>query len=103
MITNKDLEKMYTPKPIRTDDVTLSDDLLKLIEKLAENTHDVWAEGRIKEGWTYGEKRDDTLKHHPCLVKYSELSESEKEFDRNTAMETLKLIIKLGYNVNKEE
>ena len=94
---------MYTPKPIKTDDVVLSEDLLALTEKLAENTHDVWAEGRIKDGWIYGEKRNDELKHHPCLVPYSELSESEKEYDRNTALETLKLIIKLGYNVNKKE
>ena len=94
---------MYTPKPIKTDDVILSEDLLQLTEKLAENTHDVWAEGRIKDGWIYGEKRNDELKHHPCLVPYSELSESEKEYDRNTALETLKLIIKLGYNVNKKE
>lgn len=74
---------------------------LALTEKLAENTHDVCAEGRIKGGWTYGEKRDDALKHHPCLVPYSELSESEKEYDRNTALETLKLILKLGYSVKK--
>ena len=93
---------MYTPKPIKTDDVVLSEDLLALTEKLAENTHDVWAEGRIKDGWTYGEKRDDALKHHPCLVPYSELSESEKEYDRNTALETLKLIIKLGYSVEEK-
>jgi hypothetical protein len=52
---------MYTPKPIKTDDVILSEDLLQLTEKLAENTHDVWAEGRIKDGWTYGEKRDVLL------------------------------------------
>ena len=93
---------MYTPKPIKTDDVVLSEDLLALTEKLAENTHDVWAEGRIKDGWTYGENRDDALKHHPCLVPYSELSESEKEYDRNTALETLKLILKLGYSVEKK-
>ena len=92
---------MYTPKPIKTDDVVLSEDLLALTEKLAENTHDVWAKGRIRDGWTYGEKRDDALKHHPCLVPYSELSESEKEYDRNTALETLKLILKLGYSVKK--
>lgn len=94
---------MYTPKPIKTDDVVLSEDLLQLTEKLAENTHDVWAEGRIRDGWTYGERRDDTLKHHPCLIPYDELSESEREYDRNTALETLKLIIKLGYNVSKKE
>ena len=89
------------PKPINTDDVVLSEDLKALTEELAKNTHDVWAEGRIKDGWTYGKKRDDAQKHHPCLVPYEELSDSEKEYDRNTAIETLKLIIKLGYKIEK--
>jgi hypothetical protein len=70
-------------------------------EKIAENVHDVWAEGRVKEGWTYGETRNDELKQHPCLVPYGDLSDSEKEYDRNTAMETLKLIMKLGYKIEK--
>ena len=70
---------MYKPNPIKTEEIELSEDLLNLTEKLAENTHDVWAEGRIKDGWTYGEKRNDALKQHPCLVPYSELTESEKE------------------------
>ena len=92
---------MYTPKPINTDDVELSEELLKLKEKLAENTHEVWAEGRISEGWSYGEKRDDINKQTPCLVPYEELDETEKEYDRKTALETLKLIVKLGYKIIK--
>ena len=92
---------MYTPKPINTDDVKLNEELLKLTEKLAENTHEVWAAGRISEGWSYGEKRDDINKQTPCLVPYEELDESEKEYDRKTAMETLKLIMKLGYKITK--
>jgi len=70
---------------------------LALTEKLAENTHDVWAKGRIEQGWKYGKIRDDNNKLHPCLIPYSELPESEKEYDRNTALETIKLIQKLGY------
>ena len=92
---------MYNPKPINTDDVKLNEELLKLTEKLAENTHEVWAAGRISEGWSYGEKRDDINKQTPCLVPYEELDESEKEYDRKTAMETLKLIMKLGYKITK--
>ena len=92
---------MYTPKPVNTDDVVLSDDILELCERIAENTHDVWAAGRIAEGWTYGEKRDDEKKHNPCLVPYGELSDAEKQYDRNTSMETLKLIAKLGYKITK--
>lgn len=89
----------YNPKPIDTSDITLPEELLALTEKIAENVHDVWAVGRIEQGWTYGPVRDDTKKETPCLVEYRELPESEKEYDRNTAMETLKLIIKMGYSI----
>lgn len=92
----------YIPKPIDTSDIVLSDDIMALAEKLAENAHEVWATGRINDGWTYGEQRDDTQKKHPCLIPYSELSESEKEYDRATSLETLKLIIKLGYEIDQK-
>lgn len=92
---------MYQPKPINTSDIILSDDLLELTEKIAENVHDVWALGRISEGWTYGEIRNDELKKTPCLVPYDELLESEKDYDRNTALETVKVIIKMGYRIEK--
>ena len=90
---------MYTPKPINTDSITLNDDMLALSEQLAENVHDVWALGRISEGWTYGESRNDKLKQTPCLVPYDELPESEKEYDRTTALSTIKAIIALGYHI----
>lgn len=93
--------KNYNPTPIDTSDVELTPDLIALTEKLAKNTHDVWAVGRINQGWTYGEQRNDETKQTPCLVEYEELADSEKEYDRNTAIETLKLIIKLGYNITK--
>ena len=92
---------MYKPNPIDTKDVVLSDDILELSELLSKNTHEVWAAGRIADGWTYGEKRNDVLKETPCLVPYEDLTEEEKAFDRNTALETLKLIIKLGYRIEK--
>ena len=94
---------MYTPKPIDTGDVILPDDLLALTEVIAENVHDVWAVGRLKEGWVLGEKRDDDMKTTPWLIPYDQLPESEREFDRNTAMESIKLILKLGYQIVKKE
>lgn len=57
--------------------------------------------GRVKDGWTYGEERDDAKKHHPCLIPYEDLTEEEKEYDRNTSQKTLKLIIKLGFKIVK--
>lgn len=92
----------YLPKPVNTDHITLSDDLLQLTEQIAENVHDVWAASRISEGWTFGPKRNDVLKETPCLVPYSELPEVEKEYDRNTALQTIKLILSLGYSISKE-
>ena len=95
-------KRMYVTKPIDTEKIILGKDILELSEKLAKNTHEVWAIQRIKDGWKYGEKRDDQLKTHPGIRPYEELTEEEKEYDRNTSLETLKLIIKLGYKIEKE-
>ena len=91
----------YTPNPLDTSAVVLPEALLGLLERLAENTHEVWAAQRMNDGWTYGPKRDDANKHHPCLVPYSDLPESEKEYDRKTAGETLKAVMALGFSVSK--
>lgn len=90
---------MYIPKPIDTTDVVLDEKLLALTEQIAENVHEVWAQSRIAEGWVYGPERSTEKKTTPCLVPYSELPEQEKDYDRNTALETLKLITKLGYEI----
>lgn len=95
------MKTTYTPTPINTSDIELSSELKQLTEQMARNVHDIWALGRIKDGWTYGPERNDVLKKHPCLVDYDELPESEKEYDRNTAIETLKLIHKLGWIIEK--
>lgn len=94
---------MYKPNPINTDEIKLSEELLALTEKIAENAHDVWAKARIAEGWVYGKERDSRYKTTPCLVPYSELPESEKDYDRNMALKTLKLIVKLGYVIKPIE
>lgn len=73
-----------------------------LIEQIAKNVHEVWAQSRINEGWRYGKERNDALKHHPCLIPYEELPEVEKDYDRNTALGTLRLISKLGFKIVKE-
>lgn len=91
----------YTPRPIDTSKPVLSEDLVELTERLAEHAHDIWAQQRITEGWTYGPERDDAEKKHPDLIPYSELPDSEKEYDRNAAMETLKAIVALGYRIEK--
>lgn len=89
----------YEPEPIETEEVALSDILLELQEAIAENAHDVWAVNRIKEGWKWGPRRNDKKKENPDLVPYCALPDSEKEYDRQTAMRTLKLIQKLGFEI----
>jgi hypothetical protein len=93
---------MYIPNPIDTSDIELPEELLALTEKIAENVHENWSAGRIAEGWTYGEERDDKKKTTPCLIPYAELPEIEKEYDRVTALQSLKLIIALGYKIEKK-
>ena len=95
--------KEYIPKPIDLSDVELNEDLNELREAIAENAHEVWALERQAQGWTYGPQRDDAKKHNPCMVKYSQLPESEKKFDREMAINTLKLVKKLGYDIIKRE
>ena len=91
--------KKYIPQPIDTTDVKLLKELDELVEEMSKNVHEVWAETRINQGWKYGEQRNDELKTHPCLVPYEDILEEEKEYDRNTSIKTLKMIVKLGFNI----
>ncbi|HWR57484.1 MAG TPA: RyR domain-containing protein [Thermodesulfovibrionales bacterium] len=91
----------YKPEPIDTSTVELTQGILDLTELLAKNAHDIWARQRFLEGWRYGAKRDDAKKEHLCLVPYEQLPESEKDYDRNSALETLKAIVALGYRIEK--
>ncbi|MBR2351446.1 MAG: Ryanodine receptor Ryr [Alistipes sp.] len=93
--------KKYIPQPIDVEGVELPTELYELAERIAENVHEVWAAGRVFEGWSYGPERNDHLKQHPGIVPYDELSEQEKEYDRATAFNTLKLIVSLGFKIGK--
>ena len=95
------MKKNYVPQPMDTSDIQLPEELNVLIEQMAKNVHEVWAQSRISQGWTYGKERSDALKQHPCLIPYEELPEVEKAYDRDTAFETLKLISKLGFKISK--
>lgn len=97
------MEKVkYIPKPESTEGVCLPDELDMLVEHLAKNVHEVWARTRMDEGWAYGVQRNDEDRLHPCLIPYDELPENEKDYDRNTAINTLKLISKLGFKIVKK-
>ena len=97
------MKENYIPQPIDTKDVVLPEELNNLVEAMAKNVHEVWAQSRMEQGWTYGAERNDALKQHPCLIPYEDLPEVEKAYDRDTALGTLKLICKLGFKISKEE
>ena len=97
------MKSSYVPQPMDTSDIQLPEGMDMLVELMAKNVHEVWAQNRIKQGWRWGVERSDSLKTHPCLVAYEELPEEEREYDRCTALETLKLIAKLGFKISSEE
>ena len=105
MLTQQDMDQRerygyrYKPNPVNTDMIKLPPEVRKLSELIAANCHDVWARGRISEGWQWGEKRNNESKLHPDLIPYDSLTEETKEYDRSTATQTLKAIMKFGYNI----
>ena len=98
-VREKRFPQEYEPQPIDVSKVKLDDDLIELTETIAQDVHDVWAVKRIKEGWKYGPVRDDAKKHNPDLVPYSDLPESEKDYDRDMATHAIKVIKRLGYRI----
>ena len=91
----------YTPTPVDTTNIQLPEELMALAEAISKNVHEVWAQNRIKEGWTYGPVRDDQKRQTPCLVPYDQLPEEEKAYDSNTAFGTLKFIVSQGFEIHK--
>lgn len=103
VVVNTTNKFVYEPYPIHLDDITLDEDLSELQEAIAENAHEIWAKARTDQGWTYGPERNDQKKETPDMVPYCSLPESEKLYDREMAMQTLKLVKKLGFEIKKKK
>ena len=91
----------YIPHPVDISSIQLPEELMELAEAISKNVHEVWSKNRMDEGWTYGSVRNEEKKETPGLVPYEELPEIEKAYDRNTAFNTLKYIVSLGFKINK--
>lgn len=91
----------YVPQCADIDNIQLPEELTELAEQMAKNVHEEWAQERIRQGWTYGKERNDSLKQHPCLIPYEELPEEEKQFDRITSTKTLQFIISQGFKITR--
>ena len=100
-VMNNQTSNNYTPTPVDTSNIQLPEELMALAEAISKNVHEVWAQNRMNEGWTYGPVRDDQKRQTPCLVPYDQLPEEEKAYDRNTAFGTLKFIVAQGFKIEK--
>jgi len=61
----------------------------QMLEALAEAEHRRWMAEKILAGWRFGEKRDNSRKLHPSINIYSQLTEAEKQKDRDTVQSVL--------------
>ena len=77
-------------------------ELAGVVETLAEQAHEHWAQQRRQDGWTWGPERDDRARKHPCLVPYAQLPETEREYDRRVVIGALKALLELGYRITRE-
>jgi len=94
-------DNLSPDQPISTEHIVLSDEILELVELLAENAHDIWASERMRDGWAFGPQRDDIGQRHPCLVPYQQLPEREKEYDRTMVIGSVRAILALGFNISR--
>jgi len=90
----------YKPRPIPTEHIVLSGEILELVELLAENAHDIWASERLQDGCTFGPERDDAQRRHPCLVPHAQLSERDGDYDRTMVIGSIRAILALGFTIS---
>lgn len=86
--------------------LTLDDDATKPaatlpadLEAMAEAEHNGWMVQRAQAGWTWGARRDDAAKQHPSMLPYAQLSEREKEKDRNNIRHYPDFAARAGYRI----
>lgn len=93
----------FVPNPVDISAVALPALVDNIKDKLAENIHEMWALNKIEAGWSWGERRDDLHRIHPCLTSFEKLPPAEKRYDCQLAVQTLKTIIALGYYITLDK
>ncbi|MGN0184409.1 MAG: RyR domain-containing protein [Aristaeellaceae bacterium] len=89
----------WIPQPPDLSGIQLTPVLERLSEQLARSIHEIWAQARIQNGWSYGPSRNDELKQTPCLTSYEALPEEERRYDQTIAHQTLQMILQLGFDI----
>lgn len=89
----------YQPQPIDVSHIEIPDAIAELVERLAINVHEVWANKRVSEGWVVGPARSDSKKTHPDLVPFEQLTKIEQDYDRDVVESVLRAAIALGARI----
>ncbi|KAK5965079.1 hypothetical protein GCK32_008746 [Trichostrongylus colubriformis] len=89
----------FVPQPVDISNILLHHHAVEIHEKFAENLHELWAMRKIELGWSYGETRSETQRKHPCLTSFDRLPATEKQYNINLSLDTMKTIEALGYHL----
>uniref|UniRef100_A0A8C9RP23 Ryanodine receptor 2 n=1 Tax=Scleropages formosus TaxID=113540 RepID=A0A8C9RP23_SCLFO len=96
---NYELSSGYKPAPMDLSHIKLSSTQEAMVDKLAENAHNVWARDRIRQGWTYGIQQDVKNRRNPRLVPYALLDERTKKSNKDSLREAVRTLLGYGYNL----
>uniref|UniRef100_A0A8D0APV1 Ryanodine receptor 2 n=1 Tax=Sander lucioperca TaxID=283035 RepID=A0A8D0APV1_SANLU len=89
----------YKPAPLDLSHIKLTSTQEAMVDKLAENAHNVWARDRIRQGWTYGIQQDVKSRRNPRLVPYILLDERTKKSNKDSLREAVRTLLGYGYNL----
>ncbi|XP_064176615.1 ryanodine receptor 2 isoform X2 [Anguilla rostrata] len=94
-----ELSSGYKPAPMDLSHIKLASTQEAMVDKLAENAHNVWARDRIRQGWTYGIQQDVKNRRNPRLVPYALLDERTKKSNKDSLREAVRTLLGYGYNL----
>uniref|UniRef100_A0A8C3CVW0 Ryanodine receptor 2 n=1 Tax=Cairina moschata TaxID=8855 RepID=A0A8C3CVW0_CAIMO len=96
---NYQLLSGYKPAPMDLSFIKLTPSQEAMVDKLAENAHNVWARDRIRQGWTYGIQQDVKNRRNPRLVPYALLDDRTKKSNKDSLREAVRTLLGYGYNL----
>uniref|UniRef100_A0A2I3H0N9 Ryanodine receptor 1 n=1 Tax=Nomascus leucogenys TaxID=61853 RepID=A0A2I3H0N9_NOMLE len=89
----------YKPAPLDLSHVRLTPAQTTLVDRLAENGHNVWARDRVGQGWSYSAVQDIPARRNPRLVPYRLLDEATKRSNRDSLCQAVRTLLGYGYNI----
>uniref|UniRef100_A0A8C4LDH7 Ryanodine receptor 2 n=1 Tax=Equus asinus asinus TaxID=83772 RepID=A0A8C4LDH7_EQUAS len=96
---NYQLTSGYKPAPMDLSFIKLTPSQEAMVDKLAENAHNVWARDRVRQGWTYGIQQDVKNRRNPRLVPYALLDDRTKKSNKDSLREAVRTLLGYGYNL----